>query len=69
MRGTTLTDSKWRRSSFCAGGGNNCVEVATTEDGRALRDSSRPSGSFTTKEVAFRALIRGVKAGVFTPLT
>ncbi|MFF2184067.1 DUF397 domain-containing protein [Streptomyces sp. NPDC058155] len=58
----------WVKSSFSGDGGNNCVEVAVAEqDGIALRDSTRPSQTFTTSRGAFLALVGGVKAGVFTP--
>lgn len=59
---------RWVKSSFSGDGGNNCVEVAEAEQGGiALRDSTRPSQTFTTSRGAFLALVRGVKAGVFAP--
>lgn len=33
----------WRKSSH-SGGGNDCVEIATTSDGAAIRDSKNPEG-------------------------
>lgn len=63
-----MTDHTWQRSSFCSGGGNNCVEVAA--DGSelvALRESTSPALVITTNQAALRALVCGVKAGRFTP--
>jgi hypothetical protein len=33
----------WRKSSH-SGGGNDCVEIATTGGGAAVRDSKNPEG-------------------------
>jgi hypothetical protein len=38
-----LSDLRWKKSSR-SGAGNNCVEVATLNDGRAVRDSNNPTG-------------------------
>lgn len=63
-----MADLKWLKSSFSEASGNNCVEVAPTEHGCvALRDSTRPTRTTSTNTVAFRAFIRGVKAGPFAP--
>ena len=60
-----LSDMRWKKSSR-SGAGNNCVEVADLDDGRAVRDSKDPTGPalmFTAAEwVAFTA---GVRAGEF----
>ncbi|MBT2487481.1 DUF397 domain-containing protein [Streptomyces sp. ISL-96] len=54
----------WQRSSFCAGGGNNCVEVATAgSDGVAIRESESPADIVSTNRAALTALVLGVKAG------
>ncbi|MBT2458105.1 DUF397 domain-containing protein [Streptomyces sp. ISL-86] len=37
-----MTGIVWQRSSFCGGGGNNCVEIAELPDGIAIRDSVYP---------------------------
>jgi hypothetical protein len=55
--------SDWQRSSYCAGGGNNCVEVAAVVDGVAVRDSKMPEQTFVVGSVAFSALIAGVRSG------
>jgi uncharacterized protein DUF397 len=34
----------WRKSSFSEGGATNCVEVALTDTGTAVRDSKNPAG-------------------------
>ncbi|MFF5966204.1 DUF397 domain-containing protein [Streptomyces collinus] len=49
----------WKRSSFCGGGGNNCVEIAVTdEDGDvAIRNSARPQTVIRSSRPAFAALI------------
>ncbi len=60
-----LSNVRWSKSSR-SGAGNNCVEVAHLDTGRAVRDSKNPAGPalmFTAAEwVAFTA---GVRAGEF----
>jgi hypothetical protein len=59
-----MSEPDWQRSSFCAGGGNNCVEIAATHEDRiALRESESPTVVITTHRAALRALVHGVKAG------
>lgn len=57
----------WWKSSRSNGGGDNCVEVAETADGYAVRDSKArgtgPELSFTRAEWA--AFVEGVKLGEF----
>ncbi|MDB1086592.1 DUF397 domain-containing protein [Streptomyces sp. ACA25] len=53
----------WLRSSFCGGGGNNCVEVAAVGEGIALRESEDPGQVVAMDRAAFGALLAGVKAG------
>ncbi len=36
--------SRWRKSSFSGGDNNNCVELAHTDRGGAIRDSKNPTG-------------------------
>jgi Domain of unknown function (DUF397). len=38
------TQLVWRKSSYSGGGNENCVEVAATPSGIAVRDSKSPSG-------------------------
>ncbi|BBA96883.1 hypothetical protein RVR_2386 [Actinacidiphila reveromycinica] len=40
---TDLPNAKWRKSSF-SNGGEQCVEVAQTRRGIAIRDSKDPNG-------------------------
>lgn len=57
----------WFKASDSNGsGGNNCVEVAWTDDGAQVRDSKDRFGArltFTTAEWA--AFVAGVKRGEF----
>lgn len=61
-----MAESDWQRSSFCGGGGNNCIEVAATPDGMALRESGVPAEILTANRRAALALIRDVKARTLT---
>lgn len=54
--------SEWHRSSFCGGGGNNCVEVAATDSHLALRESEDPTRVLAPSGSTFRALLSTVKA-------
>ncbi|MCX5340677.1 DUF397 domain-containing protein [Streptomyces atratus] len=59
-----MPERDWQRSSFCAGGGNNCVEVAASgADGVAIRESESPDAVLVTSRLALRALVLGVKTG------
>lgn len=45
MSTVDLSGSRWRRSSFSSGSGDdNCVEVAFTDQATALRDSKNTTG-------------------------
>ncbi|MGY1456089.1 DUF397 domain-containing protein [Streptomyces sp. SS8] len=64
-----MSEPSWQKSSFSGGGGNNCVEVAADDgDGIAVRESTDPGRVLTTDRAAFRALLRGAKAGAFDHL-
>lgn len=41
-------DSNWRRSSYSAPDGGQCVEVASLPSGCAARDSKTPAGPLLT---------------------
>ena len=59
---------RWRKSTF-SGDQGNCVEVADTGDGVAVRNSNRPDAGtvhFTRAEMA--AWIAGCRAGEFDDL-
>ncbi|MBC2874562.1 MULTISPECIES: DUF397 domain-containing protein [Streptomyces] len=53
----------WQRSSMCAGGGNNCLEIGAAKDGIALRESTDPEQVIRISPSAFRSLVREIKAG------
>ncbi|MEU4682742.1 DUF397 domain-containing protein [Streptomyces xinghaiensis] len=60
-----MSEIHWQKSSFSAEG-NACVNVAVTPDGTLrLCESDQPDTVLNTTPAAFRALIRGVKAGEF----
>jgi hypothetical protein len=62
-----LSRAEWRKSSWSAGNGGDCVEVARNLPGAvAVRDSKDPEGPklvFTPDE--WRAFTAGVTAGEF----
>ncbi|MFC5957788.1 DUF397 domain-containing protein [Streptomyces pratens] len=54
----------WRKSSFSGGGeGNDCVEVAETDDTRiAIRDSKYPArAALSVSAPVFAAFVGGLK--------
>ncbi|MFJ6992950.1 DUF397 domain-containing protein [Streptomyces sp. NPDC003090] len=51
----------WRRSSFCGGGGNNCVEIAELPDGIGLRDSSFPEQVVVVSRPALADLLSNIR--------
>lgn len=59
---------RWRKAAASAANGN-CVELAGTDGGVAIRDSKSPGGpvlSFTRAELA--AFLAGAKRGEFDDL-
>lgn len=61
---TTHSSTRWRKSSFSGGGeGNDCVEVAESDDARiAIRDSKHPARAvFSVSAPAFAAFVGGLK--------
>ncbi|MGA5843623.1 DUF397 domain-containing protein [Streptomyces pseudogriseolus] len=54
---------KWIKSSYSEASGNNCVEVAWTQTGVALRDSKRPADVIFVGRASLGALVDGVKSG------
>ncbi|MDW6059705.1 DUF397 domain-containing protein [Streptomyces sp. FXJ1.4098] len=58
----------WQRSSFCSGGGNNCIEVAANGSAIAIRESSEPNAVLATDRTALRAFVLEVKGGRFDRL-
>ncbi|MBL1113382.1 DUF397 domain-containing protein [Streptomyces sp. 110] len=63
-----MHEHTWQRSSFCGGGGNNCIEVAADDSGIAIRESLEPGAVLHTDRVALRTFICGVKRGHFDRL-
>lgn len=58
-----MPERDWQRSSFCSGGGNNCVEIAAVSADRiALRESESPAVVISTNRSALRSLVLGLKA-------
>ncbi|AVZ71839.1 hypothetical protein SLUN_06175 [Streptomyces lunaelactis] len=55
-----MPEDNWQHSSFCAGGGNNCVEVALAGgNGIAIRESESPADIVSTNRAALKALVLG----------
>ncbi|MFC8201986.1 DUF397 domain-containing protein [Streptomyces sp. NPDC057298] len=54
---------QWIKSSFSEASGNNCVEVAATEDGIALRESDSPATVLRASASALSALLCSTQAG------
>ncbi|MDX3229557.1 DUF397 domain-containing protein [Streptomyces sp. ME19-01-6] len=63
-----MYESTWQRSSFCGGGGNNCIEVAADGSTIAIRESTDPDAILTTNRTALRAFVLEVKGGHFDRL-
>ncbi|MEU9839391.1 DUF397 domain-containing protein [Actinomadura sp. NPDC048032] len=59
-----LTDTKWRKSSYSASNGGNCVELADAATGVAVRDSKDPDGPVL---LFTRTTLRTALNSTFTP--
>ncbi|MFD7970044.1 DUF397 domain-containing protein [Streptomyces clavifer] len=59
-----MSEHAWQRSSFCGGGGNNCVQVTAlaNDGGVVLRESESPDVILSTNRAALHALIAKIKA-------
>ncbi|MDK0522408.1 DUF397 domain-containing protein [Streptomyces sp. ML-6] len=59
-----MSEHDWQRSSFCSGGGNNCVEVAAAPQSShiVLRESESPDIVLAASRGAMSALLLSVKA-------
>jgi hypothetical protein len=56
----------WRKSSICAPGSRNCVEVALIGDTVAVRDTKhRDGGALIFSRGEWQAFIGGVRQGEF----
>ncbi|WP_042167891.1 DUF397 domain-containing protein [Streptomyces sp. NBRC 110035] len=58
-----LPELRWTKSSYSEAAGNACVEIATSRDGIAVRDSKRPATAFVTGRASFGALIGSLRSG------
>ncbi len=59
-------DRDWRKSSFSAGNGDNCVELMPISGGIAVRDSKNPAHpEIRYASTEFVTFIQAVKAGGF----
>lgn len=55
---------KFRKSSYSSGGHENCVEIADTPDGSAVRDTqNREAGHLEVPAGEWTALLRAVRRG------
>lgn len=61
----SASPTKWQKSSFSGGGGENCVEVADQDNGILMRESDDPTRIIVTSREKFAAFVQGVKAGEF----
>lgn len=56
----------WKKSSYSAGNGGSCVEVAVTAAALKVRDSKDPNGpQLTFSMTGWTAFVEGVKNGQF----
>ncbi|GAA1220193.1 DUF397 domain-containing protein [Prauserella alba] len=54
----------WRKSSY-SGGGNDCVEVAFTPGGTAVRDSKNPAGGMLRMTASeWDVLLTAARSGI-----
>ncbi|AZQ72246.1 MULTISPECIES: DUF397 domain-containing protein [Streptomyces] len=58
-----MPETQWQRSSFCGGGGNNCLEMRPAIGLIQVRESEAPGTVIATPTDRITALIASVKAG------
>ncbi|MGC5345767.1 DUF397 domain-containing protein [Streptomyces sp. DT171] len=63
-----MPETEWQRSSFCGGGGNNCVEMRPDGAMIHVRESQAPDTVITMTTTQLAALLKGVKAGEYDHL-
>ncbi|MEW1829314.1 DUF397 domain-containing protein [Streptomyces sp. NPDC088196] len=57
-----MSEIVWQKSSYSGSGdGTNCVELATTQDTLALRESDTPTTVLHTHHPQLTALLRHIK--------
>lgn len=57
-----LPELRWTKSSYSEAAGNACVEVATSSNGIAVRDSKRPADVIVMGRASFDALIESLRS-------
>ncbi|PSM37872.1 DUF397 domain-containing protein [Streptomyces dioscori] len=57
-----MPELNWLKSSYSGDGGNNCVEVAATPNGVAVRESDSPADVLILGRGSLRALIRRLQS-------
>jgi hypothetical protein len=63
-----MSSLTWVKSSYSGGQGGNCVEVARTTDGMAVRDSKNTNGAVLALSAsAWLRLVADVRNGGLTP--
>ncbi|WP_411129928.1 DUF397 domain-containing protein [Streptomyces sp. x-19] len=63
-----MPETEWQRSSFCGGGGNNCIETLPQDGVILIRESQAPTDVIRATPEQLAAFIRGVKAGEYDHL-
>ncbi|MFE1149861.1 DUF397 domain-containing protein [Streptomyces albidoflavus] len=63
-----MPENEWQRSSFCGGGGNNCVETLPQDGVILMRESQVPEATIRMTPEQFAVFVRGVKAGEYDHL-
>lgn len=63
-----MSESEWQKSSYCGGGGNNCVEVRLRAGSAQIRESDQPATVVTATPAGLRALVLAIKTGAFDHL-
>ncbi|MFD9720538.1 DUF397 domain-containing protein [Streptomyces sp. NPDC059076] len=58
-----MPNTSWQHSSFCGGGGNNCVQVKRDGQVIRVRESQSPRESITLTPTQFATLVQSIKAG------
>ncbi|GHG76009.1 DUF397 domain-containing protein [Streptomyces griseocarneus] len=58
-----MPDTDWQRSSFCGGGGNNCLEIRPVAGMLQVRESQMPASVITVTPMQLAVFVTGVKTG------
>ncbi|MBB5116892.1 hypothetical protein AF335_23980 [Streptomyces eurocidicus] len=59
----------WQKSSFCAGGGNNCLELSARQGVVEIRESEHAALTVSTGRIGAALLVREIKAGRLDRIT